>query len=431
MGNREQRRIAGYLAKYLPDTLLRRVLDPRSVIGRRWKLSVMLRTAIVGILADCRGFSEIETFSARIGSGARKLLGLHRRLPDTTLRSTLCRLLPNSLRELLHILTYDALRRKALPPVLGFPFHAVSMDGKYISVKTSGQWAQAQSSSPWSQLRTITSTLLTSAAKPCIDAFPVPAVTNEMGAFAAAFAEHLRVYGKLATLFMYDSGAASLANATLVVDAQREYLFVLDAFQLEMFRTAQLLLQQKPFIYRQDNIERYAKPGHYPERRQEKTLRIVQTRPTRKNITVWSHARTLLEVETKTYEGDTLIKSWTRWYVTSLTADALTPEQWLWLITRRWSVETTHQILDTAFEEDRRTAVVSDELGALAFMLLRRIGYTLLALYRGVTLRAEEHRTTPWKRVMAKFRDALILIDTETVEGLRRKRLAMPPACLT
>jgi len=44
----------------------------------------------------------------------------------------------------------------------------------------------------------------------------------------------------------------------------------------------------------------------------------------------------------------------------------------------------------------------------LAVLLLRRMAYTLLALYRAVTLRAAGQRAMRWKALLAWVRDALV-----------------------
>ncbi len=57
-------------------------------------------------------------------------------------------------------------------------------------------------------------------------------------------------------------------------------------------------------------------------------------------------------------------------------------------------------------------------------IVLRRIAYTLLSLWRGVTLRSDEQRTRPWRDVM---RDTLVAAVTATDDhllALRRHRLA-------
>jgi hypothetical protein len=55
----------------------------------------------------------------------------------------------------------------------------------------------------------------------------------------------------------------------------------------------------------------------------------------------------------------------------------------------------------------------------LVVLLLRRIAYTLLALFRSVTLRSEEGRATRWKDLLAWVRDALVAAGPEHVMNLR------------
>jgi hypothetical protein len=66
-----------------------------------------------------------------------------------------------------------------------------------------------------------------------------------------------------------------------------------------------------------------------------------------------------------------------------------------------WGVENTLHTLGTAFAEDDRPWIEADPQGMLAMLLLRRIAYTLLALYRAVTLRSDEGRAARWKHLLA------------------------------
>jgi len=95
------------------------------------------------------------------------------------------------------------------------------------------------------------------------------------------------------------------------------------------------------------------------------------------------------------------------------------PGQWLQLVRCHWGVENNnHHTLDTAFAEDDRPWIEADADGMLAVLLLRRIAYTLLALYRAVTLRSDDGRATPWKRLMQSVRDVLVAATEEQVAGL-------------
>ena len=63
-------------------------------------------------------------------------------------------------------------------------------------------------------------------------------------------------------------------------------------------------------------------------------------------------------------------------------------------------MEVSHQILDGAFAEDDHPWITSNPRGALVVVMLRRIAYTVLTLFRSVTQRSDERRHMPWKGLM-------------------------------
>jgi hypothetical protein len=90
------------------------------------------------------------------------------------------------------------------------------------------------------------------------------------------------------------------------------------------------------------------------------------------------------------------------------------------LVRSHWGVENqNHHTLDTAFAEDDRPWIDTDANGMLAVLLLRRIAYTLLALFRSVTLRSDENRATRWKDLLAWVRDALVTASPGHTMNLR------------
>jgi hypothetical protein len=95
---------------------------------------------------------------------------------------------------------------------------------------------------------------------------------------------------------------------------------------------------------------------------------------------------------------------------------SLTADHWLLVARRHWGVETSHQILDTAFEQDDHPWIEACPRAALVVAILRRIAYTMLALFRSVTQRSDERRATPWIALMTDFFVALI---TTTEHELR------------
>jgi hypothetical protein len=136
----------------------------------------------------------------------------------------------------------------------------------------------------------------------------------------------------------------------------------------------------------------------------------------------WMHLAVVLRVRRQRWDAQGRVDlDHERYFITSLRYEALEPEQWLTLIRRYWgSVESgVHKALDVAFEEDEHPWIRQDDQGALNLLILRRMAYNLVALFRGRTQRSEERRGDPWKRVMELFHNALISATAEVVSGLR------------
>ena len=92
------------------------------------------------------------------------------------------------------------------------------------------------------------------------------------------------------------------------------------------------------------------------------------------------------------------------------------------MIRYHWAVETTHQVLDESFEEDDRPWIVGDANGTLAVLILRRVAYTLLTLYRSISLRSADNRAMPWKRLMQWLHDTLIAAGESALSNLRKPK---------
>jgi len=152
---------------------------------------------------------------------------------------------------------YDAWRRKAFHQVEGFPFGVLSMDGKYPSVRDVGDEETEEAykylqvhhdkdgNASHGLIRTVTSILATAVGRPILGAVPVLGCTNEMGGFQKAFAEMVRMYGRLFQLVMYDAGAASEPNARAVCAASKDYFIQIANAEWVMYQTMELLLRDK------------------------------------------------------------------------------------------------------------------------------------------------------------------------------------------
>jgi hypothetical protein len=427
MSGRWIRQVAGLLHARLPELDLDGVPDPRAREDR-WSLAQILRATLVGLMAGCRSLREAERLTEVLPRAARRLLGLPRRLADTTARDALCRVPIGGLRAALHRAVHAAWRRKALAPK-DLPLGVVALDGKVTAVpmlnQSHVQSCFPEAGSPYGLIRTVTAALVSAPGCPCIDAIPIPAATNEAGHFQSVFASIVETYGPLFQLITYDAGGFSRKNADAVVEAGKDYLFALKDEQRVMWRLADELLSSEPVI---DCTQETLGDGSIVTR----SLRLVGADPSwsygqgkSPEESIWAHARTFLRVERVRVLRGVEIERGERMYVSSLDPAHLTTRHWLLVVRSHWGVENqNHHTLDTAFAEDDRPWIEADSNGMLAVLVLRRIAYTLLALYRAVTLRSDASRATRWRDLLARIRDALIALAPEHILDLRPRDLA-------
>jgi hypothetical protein len=415
---RMKRRIVGALSKRLDELQLEDVADERDPRGKTWLLETVLRTVMLGMAAGAKSCADVETLTDDLSSSARRRFRLSRRLPDTTMRNILCGLTPSALVPVLHRGVRQANRRKAIRHD-GFPFGVASLDGKTTTISGSDDWFAQRQSQAETQLtgsvRTVTAALTSSSARPVIDVTTIPAHTNEMGWFPSAFRSLMNAYGPsdLFRLVTYDAGAASLDNAALVREHGVHYLFGLKASQPSLLREAKQLLGDRT----NDECDDQQVDTDGTARR----VFLAEVAP---GLCGWQHLRTFVRVDSERVDklGKACVD--TRYFLSSLPMSRLAPRQWLLAIRRHWGVETVHQVLDVAFEEDDHPWIESNPRGTVVVMMLRRIAYTLLSLFRSLTQRSDERRATPWKALMRTVSTTLVTLTDTDVAGLRLHALA-------
>ncbi len=241
----------------------------------------------------------------------------------------------------------------------------------------------------------------------------------------AAFKSLVETYGPLFDVVTYDAGGFSRANADAVIAAGKDYLFALKDEHRTMCRLAEELLAVESVIARTEDV---LDNGTTVVR----SLRLLRADPSwsygdgkSPEESVWPHAKAFLSVEYVKVQHGAVVERDERMFVSSYDPKRLTPPQWLLLVRSHWGVENqNHHTLDTAFAEDDRPWIKADENGMLAVLLLRRIAYTLLALFRAKTLRSDENRATRWRVVLRWVRDALVALAAEHIENLRPRELA-------
>lgn len=417
MTARMNRRICGVLSKRLDDVAFDLVRDDRDPRGMRWQLGALLRAVTGAMLGGAKSLAEAEALSERMSTPVRKLLGIGRRVPDTTLRDALTTVEPMELRKRLHALVRAAQHRKALDPD-ELPFGVASLDGKGFSIPAADDWfAQRQTRTDHGPLlgvvRSVTATLVSHPARPIVDVFPIPAHTNEMGAFEPALAALCEAYSGLFELVCYDAGACSARNARLVRERDLHYLFALTASQPTLLDEARRWLGPHPAVAASaTSVDR--------ERGQVVTRRLYLGSATA-TPDGWDSLRTVLRIETEiTDRAGNLVRRDDRYLVSSMPECRLTKAHWLLLVRRRWGVETSHQILDTVFHEDDHPWIEAHPRAAFVVSILRRIAYTLLSLFRSVTQRSLARRSVPWGDLVNDVLFALVTTAREHIPRLRR-----------
>jgi hypothetical protein len=405
----------------LPEVALGEVPDPRAREGR-WSLAQILTATLVGLTAGCRSLSETEALTEGLAPPMRRRLGLVRRLSDTTARDALCRVPLDGLRSALHRLVRAAWRRKALQPV-GLPVSVLALDGKVTALPTLNhplvQNHIEGQAVPYGLVRTVTCSLVSAAGRPCIEAIPIPGETNEVGHFQAAFKSVVETYGGLFDVVTYDAGGFSRANADAVIAAGKHYLFALKDEHRAMCKLAIEMLAVETVIARTEDVLDNNTTV-------VRSLKLLRADPSwsygdgkTPEESVWPHAKAFLSVEYVRVQHGVIVEHDERTFVSSYDPKRLTPAQWLRLVRSHWGVESSHHTLDTAFAEDDRPWIKADPHGMLAVLVLRRIAYTLLTLYRAVTLRSDEGRGTRWKTLLLSVRDVLVAATEEQLAGLR------------
>ncbi len=422
MEGRRLRRMVGLLNARLPELDLDAVPDPRSREGR-WSLGQLLTATLVGLMAGCKGLWETEQLTANLSVASRRQLGLKRRLADTTARDALCAVSLDGVRSALHRLVHAAARRKALEPE-GLPVRVVAMDGKVTKLPCLNQrFVQNQHPDfgpPYGLVRTMTAALVSARGRPCIDVVPIPAETNEAGHFQEALRSLVRTYEPLFDVVSYDAGGFSRSNADAVIAAGKDYLFALKDESRTMCRLAEEMLRFEPVLHQTTDVLDN-------ETTEIRSLRLVRADPSwsygeRKDPSesLWPHAKAFLLVEYAKVRNGVVVEREDRLYVSSFDPRRLTTAQWLLLVRSHWGVENNnHHTYDTAFAEDHRPWIEADANGMLAVLVLRRIAYTLLALFRSVTQRSDDNRAIRWRALLAWVRDALVAALPEHTMNLR------------
>jgi predicted transposase YbfD/YdcC len=422
--SRKIRRMAGMMSARLPEMGLEKVADCRAARGVRWELKPLLVAPLVAMAAGLKSFADTEKLTEEMSPAIGKKLGIFRRIPDTTMRNTATKLAPEEFRKAIRRQTKAAFRRKALMPDR-FPFGVVAIDGKYTAIEGwDDDFSQRQSGKAdqdaYGLVRTINCSLVSSRAKVCIDASPIPSHTNEMGQFQKVIDALVGAYKRTGMFAMVsaDAGSCSEENGRYARSTGLHYIFSLKGSQPTLQTEARALLASL--------TPEQAVATTVDIRGKEEVSRRLYISAEMAGFLDWTHLQTVLRVESQIVNIETgevveqKEEDVNRYFISSLDGDGLTASEWLKLVRMHWGVENNcHNTWDVAFEEDDRRWIVADPKGAMNVMLLRRLAYNMLVLFRTVTQRSEENRMTPWKDILRWVYNTLISAQVTDLAGLR------------
>ena len=396
------------------------VPEPRRRRGRRWSAGALLTTAVLSLMLLARSLRQAERLSCDLAD-ARRVKGLRRRLPDSTLGDFVARLAPAPLRRHLHAQILAEHRRKALEPTV-LPIRAIAVDGKNVATLTKRVNRDCQRQEPPGQdpywlYRVVNATLISAAAAVCIDQRPIPATTNDMGVFRAFYPELQRTYGRagLFDLVSTDAGFTSEANARLIDEDGRAYWMALKGNQPELLAEARRVLI--PQSWREP-------PEAHTDWELDSSRGWIRRELWRTDELAgwgdWTHLRQVVLVRVwkaagclpgkhPVYGPPQILEE--RFHVTNLVRGRLNGRHLLALDRAHWRIENNlHGTLDIQWEEDHGRWVRRGR-GLPVSALLRVLAYNLLELLRAVHLRSQEARAAAWDQLRDWMRDALVWPD--------------------
>jgi len=402
------------------------ITDPRSPQGRRWSLRSLVQALYIGMLANLSSLESIEQFTEEmVDHGATQ--DFTRRVPDTTLYSFLATADPLDLRAALQDQVKQAMRRKATRPD-ALPIHrrplkrhqrytgtarreleqtsmlpcgVAAIDGKTVLASKTKVDPECQEQNGTWNLRVVRAVLISSAAKLCLDQMAIPASTNDMGCFAQFFTDLMQAYGSsdLFEIVTADAGFCSLANASLVAQHDRAYVFRLKKNQPELRAEAERLrLYDQPL----------AAETHWEHEADHVVKRLFYRTRLTGGWLDWTHARQfwLVRKLIRNRTGQVTVED--HYFVTNLPWGRLNARECLLVTRLHWGIESDlFWTVDMTWEEDSG-AWCRTGRGVLFLAYLRMLAYNDIRLLRHKHLRASHHRERTWEWYFDKIRDTFL-----------------------
>lgn len=398
------------------------VQDPRYRRGQRWRIGTLLGAGLLGLVLLARSLRQAEQLTDEL-AGAKLLrrLGIHRRVPDSTLGEALATVAPAELLAQLHRQVRAEHRRKALAPErLGVGVLAIDGKTQAVLAEPANPYtcqAQGGEQGPARYLhRVLNATLISSRAAVCVHQMPIAAWTNEMGSFRDFFEGLEAAYGRshLFDVVTTDAGVISREHAAWLDEKGYGYVVALKdnnpELELEARGLLQDLAEHEPPAAADDGFEADSSRGWV--KRQLWISTELAGWPG------WEHLRQvwLVRVWRKRTRDGEIEHIEDRIYATNLpVSHKLRGKHALTLIRGHWRIDNElHGTLARGAGCPRNEVQMREDdpwwvrrgCGLINMGLMRAMAYNILAIARAVHLR---RRQLPgWRQIRDWLRDALI-----------------------
>lgn len=382
------------------------VTDPRRAHNQRHDHHGLLWVLAAAFACGRACLRRAEDFSADLGTGARRALGVGRAISDTTLYRLLAKQGVRGLRETVWSQVHDYLRREVVGNDL-FPFGVLSIDGKslWVSTRSSVEGAKTTidpaSGVLTAALMSLRAVLTSSRVRPCLDAEVIGEKKGEAPAFRLMFPRLVEQFSAHFRIVTADAGLTCRENAALVEAAGKHYLFALRENQKKLHALAITMLEQAPLKVRTEDhrngalIVRELRTVTVSDDPQLDFPGIRQLWSLRRRVTL--------------YGASAPVSDEVRYFVSSIPPTLLSPTQQLDLVRLHWGIENGHNwTMDVALAEDDAQPCQLTREAIEVVGWLRILGYNLLSAWRAQAPK-KDRQPLSWSRCMELLRDAFIL----------------------
>lgn len=446
----------GFLRR-LQTAWFAKVTDPRAADQVKYPLAGLLALICLAFASSEVTQRGAERRSSQLRRSVRHPLGLpDERIADNTIGTLIPRIAPQEIRYLLHDQVKAEHVRKGLPPVrLKSKRGVVAVDGKVLStlqrhdlerltrkyyeleqdapvsddeiraafetvypsvqlVRESGDSGEKSGPIHHGLIRVHRATLVSSEAAVCIDQRPIPGASNESGQFPMMLRELELTYGRTSIydIVTADAGNTSVAAGKYLASREVDYFFTIKESNGEIHAEALRRLDSASALWTRTESQKG-----------KSIVYSVFTAPMPEGYLKWDTARQLVRVERQVV-GETDVESvGNRYFVTSLSPEALDPEDAYRLCRMHWRCENEgHWTSDTLLREDARQPSFSRHpLGMLTTSLLRMLAQNTLAVLRALSRLKHARRRPSWREVSEHALCALFLplIDSTEFDASR------------